>query len=238
MMKSEKEDLLGVLIRAGISSRRKLAEAIMQGRVTVNGETVTNLRHPINIGEDTIFINGKRIGLRPKQYVYIILNKPEGVLSTVGDSRGRKTVSDYVPEKYRHLKLYPAGRLDKDTTGLILLTNDGDLTYRLTHPSFENEKEYLVSIRGELRPEEIKRLEKGIELEEGKTAPAVVKEIYAPPFNYSLTIHEGRKRQVKRMFAALGHRVLALKRVRIGRLTLGDLKEGEVREMGGEEIRR
>ncbi|MFC1988309.1 pseudouridine synthase [Chloroflexota bacterium] len=235
-MDSKKDNLLGILIEARIASRRKLAAAIMEGRVTVNGKVANNLRSPVN-QKDKITIDGQAVGLKPKQYVYIMLNKPDGVLSTVRDERGRKTVSSFIPGKYRHLRLYPAGRLDMDTIGLLLLTNDGELTYRLTHPGFEHEKEYLALVKGTLRPEELKKLQKGVRLEDGMTAPAKVKEVKdSPPFNYSLTIHEGRKRQVRRMFEHLGYPVLALKRVRLGKLRLGDLKEGDVRELGGEEL--
>jgi len=236
-MKKETENLLGVLIEAGIGSRRSLAAAIMQGRVTVNGAVATDLRRPVDTERDSIAIDGKPVELAEKKLVYLVLNKPEGVLSTVRDERGRKTVTAFIPQKYRHLRLYPAGRLDKDTTGLLLLTNDGELTHRLTHPSFENEKEYFVKINGALKPEELKKLERGIELEDGLTAPAAVREVKnSPPFNYSITIHEGRKRQVRRMFLDLGYRPLALKRTRIGKLTIGDLKEGEVRELTDKEL--
>ena len=231
------EALLKVLTRAGIGSRRRLADAIKQGRVAVNGEVVTNFRHLVNMEADRISLEGKPIEFPAQRLVYLMLNKPEGVLSTVSDERGRRTVLNILPARYRRLRLYPVGRLDKDSTGLLLLTNDGELTYRLTHPKFEHEKEYLVYIKGKLSPDERKKLEQGIELEDGKTHPARVREVKAsPPFNYSITIHEGRKRQVRRMLAALGHSALALKRVRIGGLSLGDLEEGEVRELGGEEV--
>jgi 23S rRNA pseudouridine2605 synthase len=130
------------------------------------------------------------------------------------------------------------GRLDKDSTGLLLLTNDGELTYQLTHPKFEHEKEYLIRINGALNPEEKRKLEKGFELEDGMTYPVVVGEIKTqPPFNYSLTMHEGRKRQVRRMLANLGYQVMALKRIRMGNLTLGNLREGTIRELTPEEVR-
>ena len=149
------------------------------------------------------------------------------------------TVIDILPEKYRSMGLHPVGRLDKDSTGLLLLTNDGDFTYRLTQPKFEKEKEYLLQIGGILKPHEISALEKGIELEDGVTHGAAVKSIKAaPPFNYSITLHEGRKRQVRRMFASLGHRVVALRRVREGSLTLGGLGEGHVRELSAAEVGR
>jgi 23S rRNA pseudouridine2605 synthase len=236
-MEKETENLLGVLIEAGIDSRRKLAAAIMQGRVMVNGRVASDLRCPVDREKDRISIDGQEVELKKQRLVYLMLNKPKGVLSTVRDERGRKTVRDFIPEKYSGLRLYPAGRLDRDTTGLLLLTNDGELTHRLTHPGFENEKEYWIQINGVLKPEEMKKLEKGIELEDGMTAPAKVKKLENnEPFNYSIIIHEGRKRQVRRMFSALGYRTLALKRVRIGKLTLGELKEGEVRELSEEEV--
>jgi 23S rRNA pseudouridine2605 synthase len=193
----------------------------------------------VNTTRDRIAVDEKPLDLKPKPTVTIMLHKPEDFISTVSDERGRQTVLDLLPEKYRHLRLYPVGRLDGDSTGLLLLTNDGDLTYRLTHPRYEYEKEYLVQIKGKLRAEDKRRLEQGIRLEDGMTHPAVIREtVSLPPFNYSLTIHEGRKRQVRRMFASLGHHVIALKRVRMGNLSLGDLAEGKTRQLGAREVRR
>jgi len=170
--------------------------------------------------------------------VYLLLNKPKGIISTTSDERGRKGVVDILPQKYRHLRLYPVGRLDGSSTGLLLLTNDGRLTYELTHPSFEHEKEYLVQVSTRLRTSEKQRLERGVKLEDGMTHPAVIREMPSlPPFTYSLTIHEGRKRQVRRMFESVGHRVLALKRIRLGNLSLGTLGEGKTRELSTQEIR-
>ena len=229
--------LLKALAEAGIGSRRWLADAIKQGRVKVNGEIAEDFRQPVNVEADRISISGQPIDLEPRQLVYLLLNKPRGIMSTTSDERGRRTVLDILPEKYRHLRLYPVGRLDKDTTGLVLLTNDGELTNRLTHPRFEHEKEYLVSIDGKLKPDEKRKLEQGIELDDGLTHPTVIKEIEVPPFNYSITIREGRKRQVRRMFDSLGHPVMALKRVRLGSLNLGKLKEGEIRELSAKEIK-
>jgi len=205
--------------------------------VKVNAEIAEDFRQPVNVEADRISISGQPVDLKPRQLVYLILNKPKGIMSTTSDERGRRTVLDILPEKYRHLRLYPVGRLDKDSTGLLLLTNDGELTNRLTHPRFEREKEYLVSIEGKLKPDEKQKLEQGIELDDGPAHPAVVKEIEFPHFNYSMTIHEGRKRQVRRMFDSLGHPVLALKRVRLGRLNLGRLKEGEIRELSAKEVK-
>lgn len=220
------------LTGAGIASRRKIAAAILAGKVTVNGEVAENLRHPVNLDVDTVNFYGKAVNIKAEKTVYLLLNKPAGIISTASDEQGRWTVLDILPEKYRHLRLYPVGRLDRDSTGLLLLTNDGDLTYRLTHPRFEQEKEYLVQIEDRLKPEDRKRLEQGVELADGKTSPGMIKEVQAsPPFNYSLTIREGKKRQVRRMFGALGYKVITLKRIRMGKIKLGDLAEGQVREL-------
>ncbi len=235
----ESETLLKALTTAGIGPRRKLADAIRQQRVAVNGEIIEDFSHPVNREADLITIDGKPVVFAPVKTVCLMLNKPGGVLSTTSDRRGNRTVIDLIPDRYRHRRLYPIGRLDRDSTGLLLLTNDGALTYHLTHPRYEHEKEYLVEIPGSLSPADRYRLEQGIQLEDGGTHPARVSEVKStPPYNYSITIHEGRKRQVRRMFAALGHRVLSLKRVRIGALTLGNLKEGQVRELSPHEIGR
>jgi len=237
-MNTPSTPLLKALAEAGVGSRRRIADAIKNGRVEVNGEPVENFRHPVNLETDRVSVYGKLVDLKPRRTVYLMVNKPAGIITTTSDERGRKTVLDILPEKYRHLRLYPVGRLDKDSTGLLLLTNDGELTYRLTHPRFEHEKEYLIHIEGRLKPEEKRKLEKGIELEDGMTYPVVVKEIKSPPpFNYSITMHEGRKRQVRRMLANLGYQVLAIKRIRMGNLRLGSLKEGATRELTPEEVR-
>ncbi len=230
--------LLKALTTAGIGPRRKMADAIKRSRVTVNGQPVENFGHPVNPETDRIVIDGRPVDLKPRQTITLMLHKPAGILSTTSDERNRRTVLDILPEKYRHLGLYPAGRLDKDSTGLLLLTSDGELTFRLTHPRFELEKEYLVHIRGSLRADEIRQLERGIRLEDGVTSPAAVRKVTScPPFNYSLTIHEGRKRQVRRMFDRLKHPVLALRRIRTGNLKLGTLEEGEIRKLTGREIK-
>jgi 23S rRNA pseudouridine2605 synthase len=230
--------LLKALTEAGVGSRRRIADAIKNGGVKVNGEPVENFRHPVNPETDRVSLHSKTVDLKPRRTVYLMVNKPAGIITTTSDERGRRTVLDILPEKYRHLRLYPVGRLDKDSTGLLLLTNDGELTYRLTHPRFEHEKEYLIHIEGSLKPEEKRKLEKGFELEDGMTYPVVVKEIKSPPpFNYSITMHEGRKRQVRRMLANLGYQVLTIKRIRMGNLNLGNLKEGASRELNPEEVR-
>lgn len=229
--------LLKLLTQAGIDSRRKIADAIRQGKVEVNGNVVIDFRHLIDTEKDRVSIYNRSLDIRPRQLVYLLLNKPAGVLSTTRDERGRKTVLDVLPKRYRHMRLYPVGRLDKDTTGLLLLTNDGELTHKLTHPSFKCEKEYLVAIRSRLKRSDIYMLEKGITLEDGVTHSAVVREINTMPFNYSITIHEGRKRQVRRMFEHLGHRVTELRRIRIGNIRLGDLGDGKVCRLNEKEVR-
>jgi 23S rRNA pseudouridine2605 synthase len=229
--------LLKALTQAGLGSRRAMADAVIRGRVVVNGETVESLKHPVDTDSDKVTLDGRAVELSPQKLIYIMLNKPAGVVTSVGDRRERQTVIDILPERYRNVRLHPVGRLDQDTTGLLLLTNDGGFTQRVTHPRFEQEKEYQVRIDSRLSSEEIRSLEQGVELEDGVTHRAVVREVEgAPPFSYGVTIHEGRKRQVRRMFAALGHRVVSLRRTRIGSLQLGALAEGEVRELGVEEL--
>ncbi len=215
-----------------------MAEAIKHDRVLVNGQVVEDFRHPVNIETDLVVVDGRKINLKPEPVVTLLLHKPAGVLSTARDERGRRTVIDLLPGEYRRRRLYPVGRLDKDSTGLLLLTNDGELAYQLTHPRFEIEKEYLLHIADDLKSEAKRRLETGIRLEDGMTHPAKVKKVTSrPPFNYSLAIHEGRKRQVRRMLESLGHHVIALKRTRMGNLKLGDLPEGNLRELTARERR-
>ena len=222
--------MVKVLTQAGIGSRRKMTAVIKEGRVSVNGEIIDGFNYPVDVDKDQILLDGRKMHIQPQQFVYLMLNKPKGVLSTVKDELRRKTVISILPEKYKKLRLYPVGRLDKDSTGLILLTNDGDLAQRLTHPSYEHEKEYIVRVKGVLRASEMQQMERGIKLEDGKTAPARVRKL--SDNDYSITIHEGKKRQIRRMFEAVGHNVMELKRVRMGKLKLGDLKEGAVREVG------
>ncbi len=227
----KKQLLLRALTGAGIGSRRRLATAIKDGRVEVNGEVVEGFNQTIDPTKDRVCIDGKAVRLEAQPFVYLVLNKPKGILSTVKDELGRQTVISILPKKYKGLRLYPVGRLDRDSTGLTMLTNDGDLAHRLIHPSFEHEKEYLVKVKTLLKRGDIQRLEQGIRLEDGKTAPAKVKRLAQGEYNYSITIHEGKKRQLRRMFQALGHPVLELKRIRMGSIKLGDLKEGGMREI-------
>lgn len=226
-----------MLTACGCGSRRKMADAIKQGRVAVNGVLAEGFRQPV-ADFDVVTLDGRPLDVKAQEKVYLLMNKPAGFVSTASDELGRQTVLDILPPKYRRLRLYPAGRLDKDTTGLLLLTNDGELTRRLTHPSSECEKEYLVYIKEMLTPVEIKKLATGIELDGSMTHPAKLRLAQGgQPCIYRVVIHEGRKRQVRRMFLALGHRTLALKRVRVGKLELKDLPEGQVRELAPREVR-
>jgi len=230
----ETQSLLKVLTQAGIGSRRKMSEAIKSGRVTVNGDAVTGFNHPVDMKKDKVSIEGKPITTQSQKLVYIMMNKPPDTVSTVSDELGRRTVLDLLPQEYRKYRLYPVGRLDKESTGLILLTNDGELANRLTHPRFENEKEYAVSINVPMKAAEIRRLEKGIMLEDGMTYPARITRLKGG--DYSITIHEGRKHQVRRMFEAMGFTVKSLKRIRMGTLQLGTLAAGKVRELRRDEV--
>ena len=232
------QPLLKLLTGSGIGSRRRMAEAIKRGGVAVNGEVVEDFRREVNEKTDRVTIDGKQIAVKREPPVYLALNKPKGVLSTTSDDRGRRTVLDIIPKVYGHLRLYPVGRLDKDSTGLLLLTNDGEIAHRLTHPSFEQEKEYYVQIEGSLSLCQKRKLTDGLSIDDAITSPATIREVSSrPPYNYSITIHEGRKRQVRRMFDALGHYAINLKRVRMGDIHLGDLKEGETRELSAGEVR-
>jgi 23S rRNA pseudouridine2605 synthase len=228
--------LLKYLVEAGVGARRAVVSAIKQGRVAVNGKTAEGYTMPVFPGLDAITVDGKDVKFKPAEMLVFMVNKPMDVLSTTKDEHGRKTVIDMLPERYRSAGLYPAGRLDYDSTGLLILTNDGNLTYRLTHPRFEHEKEYRVTINGKLSDEEKVKLEKGVLLEDGMTYPAKIKEVPDAAYTYSITIHEGRHRQVKRMFMAVGHEVKALKRIRIGRLELGGLEEGQIKKLSQAEI--
>jgi 23S rRNA pseudouridine2605 synthase len=233
-----KRPLLKLLLEVGIASRRKISDAIRLGKVQVNGSIIEDFSYLLDSSSDVVTVDGKLINLKAEPKVYLMLNKPIGILSVVKDSEDRKTVIDMLPDKYRSLRIYPVGRLDKNSTGLLLLSNDGQLTYQLTHPKFEHEKEYLIKISQQLQPEAISKIENGIQLDDGITYPAKIKKLSSPCyFSYSIIIHEGRKRQVRRMLDKLGYNVLALKRVRIGTLELGELKEGKIRELSTHEVK-
>lgn len=219
-----------VLASTGWGSRRVCEELIAEGRVTVNGE-VARLGRRVDPEHDLIEVDHAPLGVKPG-LVYYLLNKPTGVVTTAKDTHGRKTVVDLVPSDPR---VFPVGRLDADTEGLLLLTNDGELTHRITHPSHGVEKEYLVHVKGNLTPGELRRLRDGVELEDGITAPAQASQ--PTPGVLRLTIHEGRNRQVRRMCDALGHPVLRLVRTRVGPITDRSLRPGDYRELSTGERR-
>jgi 23S rRNA pseudouridine2605 synthase len=219
-----------VLAQVGIGSRRVCEDLIAEGRITVNGAVAT-LGRRVDPATDRIAVDGVPLSVRPGLVTYL-LNKPVGVVSTASDPQGRPTVVDLLPAEPR---VHPVGRLDVDSEGLLLLTNDGDLTFHLTHPRFGVEKEYLVAVRGRLRPVEVRRLREGVVLDDGITAPARV--ALVEPGLARITIHEGRNRQVRRMCAAVGHPVERLVRTRIGPLADRSLAPGEWRALTFAEVR-
>ena len=219
------------LAHSGVASRRAAEEIIRAGRVTVAGATVTDPARDVDAGSG-VKLDGEPVGARAEELVVYAVNKPAGVVSTASDPQRRPTVVSLVRTPQR---LYPVGRLDADTSGLILLTNDGDLAHRLTHPSFEVDKTYRAVVRGApVHESTLRALRNGIQLEDGMTAPARVTRV--EPDTLEITIHEGRKRQIKRMCQHVGHRVLELQRVRFGPLQLGDLQPGQHRRLSANEI--
>jgi 23S rRNA pseudouridine2605 synthase len=218
------------LASAGVASRRASEEIVRAGRVTVDGETVTDPARDVGPA-GLVALDGHAVHPEPDRVVYA-LNKPAGVVSTASDTHGRKTVVSLIASP---LRLYPVGRLDADTTGLILLTNDGELAHRLTHPSFEVPKTYVATVaNAPVREGAIRALRGGVELEDGPSEPARVRRL--APDTLEITIHEGRKRQVRRMCEAVGHRVRRLERIRLGPLELGDLKPGGYRRLSRDEV--
>lgn len=232
----ERMRLQKYLSRCGIASRRHAEEMIREGRIRVNGQTVTEMGITVS-AHDLVECDGKPV-VPEENPVYIMLNKPEGYVTTVSDPQGRKTVMDLVegiPER-----VYPVGRLDYDTTGLLILTNDGDFTYKSTHPGHQVKKTYIAEVEGEPSGDALQRLRKGVLLDGRPTSPAMV-DLLEQKKRYAvlrITIHEGRNRQVRRMCEAIGHPVRFLKRIAIGSLTLGDLKPGQWRYLSGSEIRK
>jgi len=219
----------------GVASRRKAEEMIAAGLVRVNGVTVTEMGTQVEEG-DEVRLEGKII--RPEtEKKYVIYHKPAGEVTTVSDPEGRTCVLDHFRDY--SVRLYPVGRLDYDSEGLLLLTNDGALTERLLHPSHQVDKTYLARVTGEVTMDEVRLLRQGVMLDDHKTSPAKVRVLKMETFATQMlvTIHEGRNRQVRRMFEAVGHQVLQLRRVKFGPLELGDLKRGQWRELTAEEIR-
>ena len=228
------ERLQKFMAACGVASRRKCEEIITDGRVKVNGAVVDVLGTTVDTLKDVVTVDGKKI-TRPVGPVYIMLYKPDAVVSTASDPEGRKTVLDCVSHESR---LYPVGRLDYHTEGLILLTNDGEAAYRLTHPKYEIEKEYIAVIKGQVSRPEILKLQSGVVIDGVKTAPSkvAVVDMSEHTITLSVIIHEGRNRQVRRMCGQAGVPVERLARVQEGNLKLGDLPAGKWRYLTEAEV--
>jgi 23S rRNA pseudouridine2605 synthase len=228
-----RERVQKILAAAGVGSRRACEELIAEGRVAVDGEVV-------RLGakadqQQVITVDGERVHTDPT-LAYLMLNKPRGVVTTVSDPQGRPTVMDLVPAKPR---VYPVGRLDQDTEGLLVLTNDGELTNRLAHPRYEVEKTYVAQIHGTLRRRALRQLRHGVELEDGFARPRSVRELASSGDHtlIEIVVAEGRKRELRRMVAAVGPRLERLARVKLGPLSLGDLSPGKTRPLRADEVR-
>lgn len=225
------------LAAAGVGSRRHCEALIATGRVAIDGEIVTQLGTKVDADRAKITVDGKPLQ-GPPEKLHILLNKPVGYTCTRSDPHAKHTVIELVPEAGAFL--YPVGRLDVNTSGLLILTNDGELANLLTHPSHRVEKTYTAVVRGRVAARALRELEKGVAIEDGVTAPARARLISytrdRDTSNVELTVHEGRKRQVRRMLEAVGHRVLQLARVRMGTLELGGLAEGRYRRLTKKEV--
>ncbi len=231
------ERLQKILAQAGVASRRHAEEMIVAGRVTVNGQVVTVLGSKADVVIDQITFDGKQ--LRPaEKKVYYLIHKPAGYVTTLKDPQGRPIVTSLLKEVRE--RVYPVGRLDYNSEGLLLITNDGEWANRLAHPRHEVEKEYHVRVRGEISTMQLNQLAAGIKLEDGMTAPAKTARISQSENNswFSMVIHEGRFRQVRRMCAEIGLTVVRLKRVRYGCVDLGTLKPGEYRTLSPQEVKQ
>ena len=222
----------------GVASRRKAEELILAGRVTVNDEVMTELSYKVDEENDIVKVDDKLIKEENK-LVYILFNKPEGYITTVKDQFDRPRVLDLVSDIKE--RVYPIGRLDYETSGLLLLTNDGDLTYKLTHPKHEVDKTYVARVKGKLTKEEIERFKTGLKIEDYTTAPAKLKVIkYDEQRDSSLLeikIHEGKNRQVRKMCKAINHPVLRLRRSAMGKIKIGDCEIGKYRYLTEDEIK-
>ncbi|MDT3960751.1 pseudouridine synthase [Staphylococcus kloosii] len=235
-MSNEMERLQKRIANSGYTSRRKAELLIEEGKVKVNGETVTELGTKVKTS-DTVEVEG--IKLEQEDKLYILFYKPAQVITSVSDDKGRKVVTDYFKEL--DTRIYPVGRLDYDTSGLLLLTNDGDFTNLMTHPRYKIKKKYVVKLKGYLMREEVKALEKGVKLEDGVTQPATIKiknqDKEKSTTLVEITITEGRNRQVRRMFEYFGHEVSKLQRIEFGPLNLTGLNAGEGRVLTPHEVK-
>lgn len=228
------------LAAAGLGSRRKCEQLVLEGRVVLNGERIKDLHRRVDPENDVVTVDGKRVSMG-RETVVLILNKPAGVLSTVEDDFGRKTVLDLAAEEGFGTRLFPVGRLDLETSGLILLTNDGDLAYRLTHPGYKIEKTYLATVEGMLSDEDAEMIGAGVKLDDGYTTMPCSIEVLdrdEAESRVKVVVKEGKKRQIRRMFAGSGHKVLHLHRCAIGDLGFDDLEEGRMRRLSKAEENR
>jgi 23S rRNA pseudouridine2605 synthase len=229
------ERLQKVLAHAGVASRRKCEELIVNGRVKVNGQVIIDLGTKVDPFSDRIEVDD--LSITTEELRYYLFHKPTGVITSVTDPQGRSVVMDFF--KGIDVRIYPVGRLDYDTSGLLILTNDGELAHHLMHPSFLIDKVYLATVQGTPTPHKLRQLEKGVHLTDGWTAPAEVEMVYQKNIRDSvirLTIHEGRNRQVRRMCKYIGHPVIKLHREKYGFLTLEGLRVGEYRPLNKDEI--
>ena len=222
------------LAECGVGSRRKCDVLIQEGRIAVDGKVVQSPGQSVDESRAVVTVDGRKVSAAIK-LVYILLNKPKGYVTTVSDELGRKTVLELIPNGAR---VFPVGRLDKDTTGALLLTNDGDLTYKLTHPKYNVEKVYQVLLSQPITEKYVKKLQNGIMLEDGVTRPCFVKIIGKDKRTVELTLMEGRKREIRRMLQALGYDVLKLKRTKFATLSLIKLSPGKWRYLTEEEIEK
>lgn len=229
-----KQRLAKFLAHAGVASRRKAETWIRLGSISVNGKIVTEVATLVDPDQDRIEVEGARV--RPEASVYVVFHKPKGVLCSLVDPHSRNTLSQWLAPRLG--RIYPVGRLDRDSTGLVLLTNDGELANRLIHPRYKVSKIYLVEISDAFKPEDRKRLERGIHLEEGKTLPCQIDIISVGNKSSELRfeLREGKKRQIRRMLEAIGYQVKKLHRISVGPVELGSLKEGKWRILGFKEI--
>lgn len=231
------ERLQKYLASAGVASRRASETLILEGHVAVNGKIVRELGTKVVPGQDKVSVDGKPVQQEEK-LVYLLLNKPAGYVTTMKDTHDRLTVIDLVADvPYR---VFPVGRLDYETEGLLLLTNDGEFAYRMTHPKFKMVKTYVAVVQGRVTPERLALLKNGVQLEDGKTAPAQVKILRQENHKtvVEISIHEGRNRQVRRMFKAIKNPVLELKRISVGSLTLKGVNTGEYRYLTDAELKK
>ncbi len=222
------------LAECGVASRRAADKMIIDGEVKINGR-ICSLGDEVNLDDDNVTVNGKTVST-VKKYDYYILNKPKGYVCTVRDDKGRKTVMDLLPPNVK--RVFPVGRLDYDSEGLLIMTNDGELTYRLTHPKNEIPKTYLVKLEGTITDEALNKVKNGVVIDGKRTGKCNVKvvEQTRDAVRLHITITEGRNRQVRKMFLAVGKEVKLLKRIKVGELTLRGLDRGEVRKLTAEEV--